>query len=185
MMEQQIILAGFGGQGILSLGKFMCFAGMKKDWNVSWLPSYGPEVRGGTANCHVILSENEIASPIICRATAIIAFNEPSLVKFEGEAAEGAAILVNSSLVERKVSRTDVMAYYIPANHLAQEAGSIKCLNVVMLGAYAALISPELTETLQDVLKDAFAKKQKVYEMNQKAFALGEAYGRQLQQERG
>ena len=101
MAEERVILAGFGGQGVLSMGKIMCFAGMAKDLNVSWLPSYGPEMRGGTANCQVIISDEDIAAPVINGATAVVAFNEPSLVKFEGEAERGAAIIVNSSLISR------------------------------------------------------------------------------------
>ena len=124
MREERIILAGFGGQGVLSLGKILCFAGMAENRNVSWLPSYGPEMRGGTANCQVIISDEPVAAPLVSQATAVLAFNEPSLVKFEAEAMEGAAILVNTSLISRKVSRSDVRAYYVPAGELAQEAGA-------------------------------------------------------------
>lgn len=177
MTEERVILAGFGGQGILSMGKIMCFAGMAKNLNVSWLPSYGPEMRGGTANCHVIISDEAIASPIISNATAVVVFNEPSLVKFEEEAETGAAVIVNSSLIERRVSRKDVKAYYIPVNELAQKAGSMKCLNVVMLGAYSAICGQIDRETILGVLKDMFLKKSaSVYELNQKAFELGERY---------
>ena len=177
MAEERVILAGFGGQGVLSMGKIMCFAGMAKDLNVSWLPSYGPEMRGGTANCQVIISDEDIAAPVINGATAVVAFNEPSLVKFEGEAESGAAIIVNSSLISRKVARDDVKAYYVPVNELAQEAGSMKCLNVVMLGAYTAICGQVEREVILNVLKDMFMKKsEKVYLMNQKAFELGEKY---------
>ena len=177
MAEERVILAGFGGQGVLSMGKIMCFAGMAKDLNVSWLPSYGPEMRGGTANCQVIISDEDIAAPVINGATAVVAFNEPSLVKFEGEAESGAAIIVNSSLISRKVAREDVKAYYVPVNELAQEAGSMKCLNVVMLGAYTAICGQVEREVIMNVLKDMFMKKsEKVYLMNQKAFELGEKY---------
>lgn len=177
MTEERIILAGFGGQGVLSMGKILCFAGMEKDLNVSWLPSYGPEMRGGTANCQVILSEQEIASPMISDATAVVVFNEPSLVKFEAEAGPGASLIVNQSLITRKVLREDVAAYYIPANELAREAGSMKCLNIVMLGAYSALCGHIEREVFLKVLQDMFQKKsEKIYWMNQKAFELGEAY---------
>lgn len=177
MAEERVILAGFGGQGVLSMGKIMCFAGMAKDLNVSWLPSYGPEMRGGTANCQVIISDEDIAAPVINGATAVVAFNEPSLVKFEGEAESGGAVIVNSSLISRKVSREDVKAYYIPVNELAQQAGSMKCLNVVMLGAYTAICGQVEREVILSVLKDMFMKKsEKVSLMNQKAFELGEKY---------
>ena len=177
MTEERVILAGFGGQGVLSMGKIMCFAGMANDLNVSWLPSYGPEMRGGTANCQVIISEEEIASPVINEATAVVAFNEPSLVKFENEAQTGAAVIVNCSLINCKVKRSDVKAYYIPVNELAQEAGSMKCLNVVMLGAYTAICGQIDREVILGVLKDMFMKKnEKVYQMNQRAFELGEKY---------
>ena len=180
MREERIILAGFGGQGVLSLGKILCFAGMAENRNVSWLPSYGPEMRGGTANCQVIISDEPVAAPLVSQATAVLAFNEPSLVKFEAEAMEGAAILVNTSLISRKVSRSDVRAYYVPAGELAQEAGSIKATNIVMLGAYMAASNPVDRDIMLGVMKDMFASKSaKLFEVNKKALELGERFARE------
>lgn len=106
---QQVILAGFGGQGILSMGKFIAYSGLEEGKNVSWLPSYGPEMRGGTANCNVIVAEEEVGSPIISKATALIVMNQPSLEKFEEYVEDGGIIILDSSLVPVMPKRRDVM----------------------------------------------------------------------------
>lgn len=175
MREDRIIMAGFGGQGVLSVGKLICQAGMKQDLEVSFLPSYGPEMRGGTANCQVIVSDEAIACPLIGEASAVLAFNEPSLVRFEKDAEAGAAVIVNKSIINRKVGRDDVKAYYVPAGELAAEAGSARCLNIVMLGAYAATQDLIARENLVEVVREMFAKKKaSLVDMNIKAFELGE-----------
>ena len=176
-MEEQVLIAGFGGQGVLSLGKILCFAGMKKDYNVSWLPSYGPEVRGGTANCQVIVSDQEIASPMFEASTAMLIFNEPSLHKFEEWARPGSAILLNASLIASPLTRQDVRAYYVPASELAEQAGRLQCLNIVMLGAYVAACHTVDEETVQAVLTETFgAKGEAVLQMNLRALDLGKTY---------
>jgi 2-oxoglutarate ferredoxin oxidoreductase subunit gamma len=139
MAEQRIIIAGFGGQGVLMLGKLLAYAGMNEGKNVTWLPSYGPEMRGGTANCNVIISDELIGAPIVSEATCVIAMNLPSLDRFESFAQPGGWLLVNSSLIPRLPVRTDVQILTIPVNELAQQQGSPKVANVVMLGAYLTL----------------------------------------------
>ncbi len=135
-MEQKVICAGFGGQGILSLGKFMVYAGMEEGLEVTWLPSYGPEMRGGTANCSVVLSDKPVASPLITKPHVLIAMNSPSLDKFEHKVLPGGTVLINSDLIEKKVERKDLTAKYINANQIANKVGSPRSANIVMLGAF-------------------------------------------------
>lgn len=160
MLNEKIICAGFGGQGVMSMGQLLTYAGMLEGKEVSWLPSYGPEMRGGTANCNVMLSDSMIGSPIITDdATAAIIMNLPSLDKFEKDVKPGGKILVNSSLIEKKVSRTDVDAYYIPANELAVELGNGRAANMVMLGAYLALVEPVAVNSILEAFKKVFGEK--------------------------
>jgi len=160
-MEQRVIMAGFGGQGVMSMGQLLAYAGMLENKNVTWLPSYGPEMRGGTANCHVIVSDKEIAAPVISEATAAIIMNRPSLDKFENSVVPGGVIFVNSSLINRKVQRTDVEVYEIPANEIALEMGNLKVANMVMLGAFlekTKIVDPEsVLESLKKVLGESKA----------------------------
>ena len=134
MSTTQVLIAGFGGQGILFAGKFLAYAGLLQGRNVSWLPSYGPEMRGGTANCSVILSDAQVGSPIVSRPDILIAMNLPSLEKYEDEAPAGACIFVDSSLVQRKVRRTDVQAYYIPATQISNDQGYQTLANMILMG---------------------------------------------------
>jgi 2-oxoglutarate ferredoxin oxidoreductase subunit gamma len=129
-------MAGFGGQGVMTIGQLMAYAGMYEDKEVSWLPSYGPEMRGGTANCHVIVSDAPISSPIIVAATSAIIMNNPSLTKFEGDVAPGGVLYINSSLVDLAPGREDLNLFKVPANAIATEIGSEKVANMVMIGAY-------------------------------------------------
>ena len=133
MSTARVICAGFGGQGVMSMGQLLTYAGMLEGKEVSWLPSYGPEMRGGTANCAVTVSDKPVGSPVISGdATCAIVMNLPSLDKFESEVKPGGKILVNSSLIERKVERTDVDVYYIPANDIALELFFSKGTKAVM-----------------------------------------------------
>lgn len=155
MQTQKIICAGFGGQGVMSMGQLITYAGMLESKEVSWLPSYGPEMRGGTANCSVIVSETPIGSPVITNdATSAIIMNLPSLTKFEKDVAPGGSIFINRSLIEKKVERTDVDVYYIDANEIALELGNPRVANMVMLGA---LIEINKTVSIDSVL-EAFKK---------------------------
>lgn len=135
-MDEKIIVAGFGGQGILFMGKSICQAGMQMGLNVTYFPSYGAEVRGGTANCNVILSNEIIASPIVREANTVIVMNELSLSKFESMLVKGGLLLINSSLVRIEKSRNDIHTEYIPATDLAYDLGDSRVANMVMLGKY-------------------------------------------------
>ena len=123
MTELNILLAGFGGQGILFTGKVIAYAGLMEDMEVSWLPSYGPEMRGGTANCSVCLSDNKIGSPLVTNPDVLVAMNLPSLEKFENDVVPGGLIIIDSSIIDKKVEREDVKVIYIPASEIAEKAG--------------------------------------------------------------
>jgi len=181
MLNEKVICAGFGGQGVMSMGQLLTYAGMLEGKQVSWLPSYGPEMRGGTANCNVMISENPIGSPVITNdATAAIVMNLPSLDKFEANVAPGGMVIVNSSLIPKQVSRTDVKAYYVPANDIAGELGNLKAANMVILGAYLALANPVAVESIIEALKKVFgASKAHLIPMNEEALKRGAAAVRQ------
>lgn len=129
------IFAGFGGQGVLLIGQLLAYAGMYEGKNVSWLPSYGPEMRGGTANCSVIVSDKDVASPLVDKADVIVAMNLPSLDKFEEHVKPGGLLVVNSSIIERKSTRDDITVVYCDANRIAEAVGNPKGANVAILGA--------------------------------------------------
>ena len=156
-MENKVICAGFGGQGVMSMGQLLAYAGMIEDKHVSWLPSYGPEMRGGTANCGVTVSDEEIGSPIITNdADIAIVMNLPSLIKFEKDVKPGGKIFVNSSLIEKKVERTDIEVYYIDANKIAADIGNIKAANLVMLGAVLKSTPIVDIESILEAFKKVF-----------------------------
>lgn len=134
-MEKTFIFAGFGGQGMLLIGKFVAMACMLDGKHVSWLPSYGPEMRGGTANCSVIVSDKDVASPLVDKADVIVAMNLPSLDKFEEHVKPGGLLVVNSSIIERKSTRDDITVVYCDANRIAEAVGNPKGANVAILGA--------------------------------------------------
>lgn len=174
MLNQEIVFAGFGGQGILSMGKFLAYAGMDQGLNVSWLPSYGPEMRGGTANCCVIMTEENIGSPIVTHATSLVVMNRPSLDKFENSIVPHGLVIMDSSLVNREVERKDVDVLKIPATELADEIGDKKIANMVLLGALVKKTNIIPMETLLKALKDH--GKAAFYEMNKKALEKGAEY---------
>ncbi|MDC7225596.1 MAG: 2-oxoacid:acceptor oxidoreductase family protein [Spirochaetales bacterium] len=171
---EEVIFAGFGGQGVLSMGRMVAYAGMLKGMNVSWLPSYGPEMRGGTANCNVIVSDGLIGSPVVADADTLIVMNRPSLDKFESWVRPGGKILVNSSLIDIKVTRDDVEAFYYPVNEVAAECGNLKAANMVMLGAYIKHRSfLEENDLLGAFLKVFGEAKKNLLPLNEKAVAAG------------
>lgn len=172
-MENKIIIAGFGGQGVQSLGMFIAYASIHDGKEVTFLPSYGPEMRGGTSNCSVVVSDKPVASPIIAVPDMLIAMNKPSLAKFESKVKKGGTIIVNSSLIDAKVTRDDVKAVYINANDLAIEAGNVRTANIVVLGAYTRMSGDFTPEVMKAVIEKKFAKKPKVIPANIKAFELG------------
>lgn len=174
-MNEKIIFSGFGGQGIMLMGQLLTYAGMLESKEVSWLPSYGPEMRGGTANCNVIVSDNLIGSPVVDHdASTVVVMNLPSLDKFEEEVVPGGIILVNSSLIEKKVERVDIESYYVPANEIAIELGNIKVANMVMLGAYLELRKTVESATLISSLKAKLGQaKAKLIPVNEQALLRG------------
>ncbi len=177
-MKEQCIFAGFGGQGMLLIGKFLAEAGMESGKHVSWLPSYGPEMRGGTANCSVVVSDRPVASPLIAQADTILAMNKPSLLKFQSDVKPGGLLLINSSIIDIKTDRDDVDAVYVPCNEIAESIGNLKGPNVVFLGAYIAkkpdVISKEAVINAMRV--ELGEKKAKFLDGNIKALEAGMAY---------
>lgn len=174
-MNEKVIMAGFGGQGIMAIGKLLAYAGMLEDKEVTWLPSYGPEMRGGTANCAVIVSDSAIGSPVISDdATAAIVMNLPSLTKFENDVIPGGKIIINSSLIEQKSSRSDVDVYYVPANEIAAKLGTAKAANMVMLGAYLELCKTVKNESVMKAFLKVFGEnKTNLIPLNEEALKKG------------
>ena len=174
-MERSVIIAGFGGQGVILAGKILAQAGMDHGLEVTWLPSYGPEMRGGTANCTVVLSEEAVGSPIVDNPTALIAMNLPSLDKFEARVAKEGVILVNRSLINRDVARDDVMVVSVPLNELAKKSGSDRALNMVALGAYLKATQFLPLDTVQNTMERMLEKdgKGKFVPMNKQALEEG------------
>jgi 2-oxoglutarate ferredoxin oxidoreductase subunit gamma len=134
-MHEEIIISGFGGQGALFAGQLLTYTGMDEGCHVSWIPSYGPEMRGGTAHCTVILSDDDIGSPIIRQPSVCIVMNPPSMDKYDPLVRPGGLLVVNSTLVRARSQRNDITVIYVPANELAAELGNVKMANVVLLGA--------------------------------------------------
>ena len=134
-MEYQIVIAGFGGQGLLFAGKVLAYAALTEQRELSWLPSYGPEMRGGTANCNVIISDSPVGSPIVQNPNVLMVMNTPSLDKYEKSVAPGGKIFVDSTLISRKVEREDVEVFYIPATKMASDMGMPTLANIILLGA--------------------------------------------------
>ena len=172
-MLEQNLFAGFGGQGMLLIGHLLAHAGMIEGKHVSWLPSYGPEMRGGTANCSVVISDSPIASPVITKASCIVAMNRPSLDKFESMVREGGTLIINSSLIDVKSTRSDINAVYVPANEIAEKLGTPQVANMVVLGAYLELSKcVKLDSLIEALLEGLGERKAHLVEINK--LALGE-----------
>lgn len=152
-METSIIIAGFGGQGVLFAGQLLAYAGMDSGRHVTWIPSYGPEMRGGTANCTVIISDNLIGAPLVSRPDIAVALNLPSFEKYEPLVKADGLLVVNSAIVDAKTERDDVEAVYVPANDIAEEMGSTKMLNMAALGAMLARRPVLEPEEVQEALR--------------------------------
>ncbi len=168
------IFAGFGGQGVLLIGQLIAYAGMYEGRNVSWLPSYGPEMRGGTANCSVVVSDDPIASPVLSMADCVIAMNTPSLDKFEANVLPGGKLFINSSIIDKKATRTDIDVYYVPCNDIADQLGNPKVLNMAMLGAYLEATKVVGVESvLQALLHSLGEKKAHLIPLNRQAIEMG------------
>jgi len=177
MSTTQILIAGFGGQGILFSGKFLAYKGLMEDKNVSWLPSYGPEMRGGTASCSVIISDTPVGSPIVSNPDVLVAMNLPSLDKYEDSVVPGGTIFVESSLIEREVKREDVNVVYIPATKLASENKIDTLANMIMTGKLLETLGMYTDEGVRAALsKVVSAKRADMLEVNIGALELGKNY---------
>ena len=174
MKTTQILIAGFGGQGVLFAGKFLAYKGLTENMQVSWLPSYGPEMRGGTANCSVVLSDMPVGSPIITNPDVLIAMNLPSLQKFVDSVVPGGKIIIDSTLISAKVERTDVEVFYIPATQMAKDAGFSTLANMILVGKLLkecdAVPFAGNKETLESFIP---AKKANLIEVNLQALQAG------------
>ena len=175
-MKKEIIISGFGGQGVMSIGKSLVEAGVSEGLEVTWAPSYGPEMRGGTANCSVVLSDKPVGSPLFTHPAELIAMNLPSLEKFEPLVVEHGLIFVNSSVVSERVARQDVRAVYVPCSKIADEVGNGKVANMVMLGAYIAATGALREETIRQMIESMFTgPKAKLVPLNMEALKRGMA----------
>ena len=173
-MLKQFIFAGFGGQGMLLIGKFLAMASMLEGKHVSWLPSYGPEMRGGTANCSVNVSDEEVASPIVDAADVVIAMNLPSLDKFESVVKPGGVLVINSSIIERKSVRDDITVVYCDAMKIAEEVGNPKGANVAILGAMMAKVDVCSVDSMVEAIRiELGERKARFLEGNKKALVAG------------
>lgn len=173
-MTNTFLLAGFGGQGILFAGKVIAYAGLIENKEVSWLPSYGPEMRGGTANCSVTVSDEPVGSPLVTQPMVLVALNLPSLDKFEDTVIKGGEIILDSSLIDRKVKRDDVKVHYIPATVLANEHNLKGLANIIALGKLLKETSFVSLDVFKDAIKKSVpAKKEALLEQNFKAIELG------------
>ncbi len=179
MKTTQILIAGFGGQGILFAGKFLAYKGLMEDQQVSWLPSYGPEMRGGTANCNVILSDTPVGSPIITAPDVLIAMNLPSLQKYVDSVVPGGQIYVDSALIDAKVERKDVQVFYIPATQLAKEENMASLANMILVGSLLEN-HPELDFAGVDAVVNKLVppKKAALIDLNMKALSMGKDFGK-------
>ena len=177
MAHHEIVIAGFGGQGLLFIGKVLAYAGLVEKRQLSWLPSYGPEMRGGTANCSVTVSDDEIGSPLVDNADVLIAMNLPSLDKFEHTVKPGGLIVVNSSIIDRKVVRDDVRVVYCDANRIAESVKNPKGANVAILGAMMGA-DPDAADTekmIEAIRIELGERKLRFLEGNKAALAAGMA----------
>ncbi len=172
-MQTEIKFAGFGGQGILVSAKLLAYAAMKQDFFVAWVPSYGPEMRGGTAYCTVVIGDKRVGSPIIRNPAHLVAMNRPSLEKFAPDIKPDGIILINSSLIPSRSERDDITELIVPANESAIELGSVKCANIIALSAFAAKINIIDLELLKKCVADEFSERPKLISLNEKAFDKG------------
>jgi 2-oxoglutarate ferredoxin oxidoreductase subunit gamma len=170
------LIAGFGGQGVISMGLNLAQAAMLYGRNVTYLPSYGAEVRGGTANCTVVISDDEIASPVASSPEFIIAMNQPSAVRFQNQIQSGGLFFINSSLVKNDLSRGDITIVEVPSNSIAEKLGNPRAANLVMLGAFIKKTSLLSLSSLVEGLKFTLGSKPKLLAINEKALIAGYDY---------
>lgn len=176
-MTERILIAGFGGQGVLFAGKFLTVMGMLQGKQVSWLPSYGPEMRGGTANCSVVIGDEPVSSPIVNEPDVLLTMNLPSLDKYENAVTENGWIFDNSSLVDRRVRRTDVRNVYVPATRLATESGMEGLANMILVGAMLARQNAYDEKMIRKTLKNlASGKRPELHDTNLRALRIGSCF---------
>jgi len=178
-MHEEIVVSGFGGQGALFAGQLLTYTGMDEGWHVTWIPSYGPEMRGGTAHCIVILSDDDIGSPIIREPSICLVMNPPSMTKYEPLVRPGGLLAVNSTLVQHQAERDDIEVVYVPANELAAELGNVKMANVVLLGAMLGTREILPLESIKRTLDLHIPERRKhIIEPNKRALDRGVRYVR-------
>ncbi len=177
MADYEINIAGFGGQGLLFSGKVLAYAGLLEGRELSWLPSYGPEMRGGTANCNVILSDSPVGSPIVQNPNVLMVMNTPSLDKYEETVVPGGKIFVDSTLITRKVERQDVEVYYIPATQMAADMGIAGLANMILLGALLRETGCVRDDTMVQALHKVIPeRKAELFDANLRAVEAGRNY---------
>ncbi len=176
-MQTEIIISGFGGQGVLFAGQLLAYAAMDSGKEVTWIPSYGPEMRGGTANCTVIISDEEIGSPTVRKPKAALVLNLPSLDKYESLVVPGGVLIANSSLINRNVERDDLDSLLIPAQEIAEEIGNRRLINMVMLGALIERLPVLTLEQIAQALNDHLPERhRKLLDLNYQAIHRGAAF---------
>jgi len=175
-MYQDVMIAGFGGQGVLLAGKLLAYAGMIEGKHVTWFPSYGAEIRGGTANCTVIISSDEIGSPVVQSPSAMLIFNEASFKKFEKRIKPGGQLFLNTSLVQEPSTRTDITRIEVKANDIAEDLGDSRIANMVMLGAFLKITGVVALESVLTALQKALpVRRHALIPLNEKALKRGAA----------
>jgi len=178
-MQTEIIIAGFGGQGILFAGQLMAYAAMDSGKEVTWIPSYGPEMRGGTANCTVVVADEEIGAATVRNPRGVMVFNLPSFDKYESQVKQGGVLIVNRSLVDRDVARADIHAVMIPANEIAEAIGDRRLTNMVMLGALLEMLPVLPIEAIELALKAHLPERhRRLLPLNSKALREGAEFAR-------
>lgn len=183
MAQHDVVIAGFGGQGVLLVGKMLAYAGMREDKEVSWFPSYGPEMRGGTCNCTVIISDRPVGSPVVQHPSSIIVLNLPSLDKFEPLVRPGGLVCLNTSLIHRQLKRGDLRVVNVSANDIALELHNPRGANMVALGTYLGVTGAVSEAVVEEVIRETFAAKPALVEANLEAFRRGVAVGRGAMEE--
>lgn len=178
-MLTEVLFAGFGGQGIMLIGQMLAYAGMEEGREVTWLPSYGPEMRGGTAYCSVVVSSRPVGSPVVRNPLHVAVLNRPSLDKFGPQVRPGGLLLINSSLIDASSDRTDIELLHVPANEIAMEEGTGKATNMAVLGAYLGRTGTVRLETIEHLLRKRFGRKPEVLDINLRTLWRGHELGKQ------
>lgn len=185
VQQKEVVMAGFGGQGVMTVGQLLAYTAMEEGKQVVWIPSYGPEMRGGTANCTVVVSENRIGSPIINNPQSACVFNRPSLDKFGPLIRAGGLLLINSSLIDVTSGRDDIKELLVPVNDIAMKAGSPKVANMVMLGAYIGATDIVSFDSLLKMVDKKMGHKKELLEVNHKAITEGRKLGEKFRGKAG